>query len=280
MKCKNCGTDLVGMEHACPMCGAPLPTMPPQAPRMVSPQEVQSAMPQSYQQNYQMNPVLIPLEEVQQTVNVEPEPEQPEQSKSDNKMFAIILGVVALAAIIVGIFLGVLGPDEDDEPKTISNKLMYAGYEFTLPLNYTGGVNDKLGLTIKDSYDNRYTVLIDFTNKYEAYKTTLSQTYPTQINDMIVKMANNREFISIKVGDVSTNSVGTQYITTSQDFAVSFVGFIVKGDYSAPGSEEFEVLNTILNTAEKKKDININSQENAGREGIKLPVFDLADFTF
>ena len=273
MKCKNCGNDLVGMEHACPMCGAPLPTIPPQQIPM---QQMQMpVMP-----NYQMNPVLIPLEEVQQTVNAEVPEETVEQPKSDNKIFAIILGIVALAAIVVGIFLIVLGNgDEEEASQSISNKIVYAGYEFTLPFNYTGKVKDGLGLTVKDPYDNRYTILIDYTNKYEAYKASFKESYPTQIDSMTVNLS-DREFLSLKVGDVAANTAAAQYVTSSGDLAVAFVGFIVRNDFAAPSTAEFEVLNTILNTAEKKEDINVNSKENLGREGIKLPAYNQADFDF
>ena len=143
MKCKNCGTPLMGMEHACPVCGAPLPTTPPQpgavppmVPGQVMPEQLASQPPQMMPGG--SAPAGLPVEQA-------PAPEP----KKGNNVFAILLLLVAFAAIGVGVFLAMTDTKEETKPadnnqteeQPVDNPsggettggVNYAGYSFTVP---------------------------------------------------------------------------------------------------------------------------------------------------
>ncbi len=266
MVCKNCGSTLAGMEHACPVCGFPVTSQPPH-PLPSIPVEILPATSGNHPMT-SMTPVAPT--DVEEVV----------EEKGNNKTFAIILLVVALIAIIVGVVWSLSqGKKETPAPveeERASNAVEYAGYEFSLPMNYTGEVKEGLGLYITDTSNNKYTINVDYTNTYASYKASYTADYPDQIEKIITTVA-NQEYLVTLVTDVDNTAAGAQYVTTSRETA-AFVGFIIRNDFKEPTSNEMKDLNTIIDTATKVSEVEQGSSLDFGKDGIKVRQFVKADF--
>ena len=230
MNCKNCGAQLVGMEHACPLCGAPVPVNPQQTIPQMNP-------------NMMTQPVVSPnmAPNIIETPPVEPTPEPPQK---DNKMFAIIIFIVAVAAIAVGVFLLITDKGEPiNEPVDVptENVATYAGYTFHFPLSYQSQNREDLGLAITDSKYNLYTFEIDYSHTYEEYKASYA-AYPTE-----TKTISSREYLLITITG-EEGKYGLQYVTATADNTACFVGTIIKPDYSLVVDDELQVLDEFINS--------------------------------
>ena len=269
MNCKNCGTPLMGMEHACPVCGAPLPTQPPapavnpmMAGQMAAmPQQMASQPPQMMPGG--TPPMGMPLEE--------PAPEP----KKGNNMFAILLLVVAFAAIGVGVFLALTDKEESPKPtptpsepsggnetptEQTSNAIDYAGYSFILPDGYSGTQSETNGLIIKGT-DKMYTILLDATAGYDYYKQEFVKYFP----DTQVTPLGEKEYATKAVADGESQAL--EYMTIAEA-STTFAGLIIKSDYSLPTTEDLTDLNTILLSATKQYEVAAGDEEDAGRTEI------------
>ncbi len=260
MKCKNCGTDLIGMEHACPMCGAPLPVNTNPNPNVVVQQPV-------------VNPMMAP-----NIITEEPKPEVVEEiPKKDNKMYAIIAFVIAVAAIAVGVFLIITDKNDNIVPKgeqPTENVVEYAGYTFHFPLTYQYQLKEELGFMVTDSKYNTFTIALDYTNTYEAYKNYFASKYP---NENIVASSGGREYLKAVIQD-SEEHYGLQYVTITPDGKACYIGFIVKPDYSKVVDNEIYVLNEFLDKAEKTEEIEAGAEEDMGRDGIQIRSLEIEQF--
>ncbi len=280
MNCKNCGTPLMGMEHACPVCGAPLPTTPPQpnqqpvTPGVPMPEQLASQPPQ-------MMPGGAPPAGLPQEAEPAPEP------KKGNNIFAILLLLVAFAAIGVGVFLALTDEEEpkqetqteeqtnNEETPAASNTMNYAGYSFTIPDGYTASVDAAHGLYIRGA-DTIYTILIDYTKGYDYYKQEFQKqtTAPTE-----VVTAAEKEYVLCTLTDGETHA--SEYMTQASETS-AFAGLVVKNGYAAATVEDLGTINQILTTAVKQTDVAAGSEEDAGKEQIVnyIPKFKSADFAF
>lgn len=281
MNCKNCGTPLMGMEHACPVCGAPLPTQQPTQGGVPVIDPAMAAMPQQMaSQPPQMMPggtppMGTPLEDPQ------PEP------KKGNNIFGILLLLVAFAAIGVGIFLALT--DEEEEPKKETtpqeettpseptvNYTDYAGYSFIVPTGYSAEISETYGLIIRGT-DKIYTISVDYSNTYEYYKQEFTKYFPdktttTNINE-------TKEFTMSKIGEAG--SAAMEYMTKAEETS-TFAGLVVKSDYSEVTTDDVSGIYDILNSANIVTDINPGDQQDAGRVEIVnyMNKFNKDDFVF
>ena len=307
MNCKNCGTPLSGIEHACPMCGAKLPEMPQPVPGQMMPgmQGQMPGMPQPMpgmtggmmpQQMPAMPqqptmPQMTPVGVGQQPMAMGMMPEQPTEEvkpKKDNKMFLILLAVVAVAAIGVGIFL-MLTDEEEQAPTPSPSETeytvptlvaeTYGGYTFTIPSGYTSEINDTYGLTIKNT-NSIFTIGVDYTNNYEYYKTAFQGAFPTEAANMVKTFGGNEYVAAILTDTEGAN--GTEYMTSTSDALGTFVGMVVRSDFSPPTEAEFTTLNDIITGAIKQTVVNPGDADDIGKAGIRnyIPLFSKTQFVF
>ncbi len=305
MNCKNCGAVLTGTEQICPICGANLLGMQQQVPGQVIQQMVQPApvMPQPVMQ--QPTPVVPQQPVVQQPmtspmapVGVVQQPTSPQvvqgqtpeelSPKKDNKMLLILLIVVAAAAIGVGIFLMLTDKEEPastpsqsetEYPIPESIKEGYAGYSFTIPNGYTTEITETYGLVVR-SNTTIYTIAVDYTNNYEYYKNAFLGAFPAEAANMVKTIGSNEYVAAILTDTEGAN--GTEYMTTSPDSLGTFVGMVVRSDYTPPTEAEFSILNQMLSTATKENAVTPGSAEDAGTTGIRnyIPLFSKTQFVF
>ena len=305
MNCKNCGAVLTGTEQICPICGANLIGMQQQVPGQVNQQMVQPTpvMPQPViqqptpvvpQQPVMPQPMASPMAPVGVTPQT-PTPQVPQgqapgemNPKKDNKMLLILLIVVAVAAIGVGIFLALTDKEEETtpsnneyvepaEPATTTES--YGGYTFTIPNGYTTETSETYGLVLK-SNTTIYTIAIDYTNNYEYYKNAFIGAFPAEAANMVKTFGSNEYVAAILTDTEGAN--GTEYMTTSPDSLGTFVGMVVRSDYTPPTEAEFSILNQMLSTATKENAVTPGSAEDAGTGGIKnyIPIFTKQHFVF
>ncbi len=257
MNCQNCGAQLMGVEHACPVCGTPLPQPVPQSSMYQQPMPAPAA------------PNIV-VEETTQEVS--------ERPQKDNKIFAIIILIVAVAAIAVGIFLAITAKESkmEKQEKPTQNTVTHAGYTFTFPLTYPATVKDDLGLTVTDSKYNIFTINVDYTNSYADYKKYITDKYSKEATNMI-KKAGDREYIEITITDENKN-YALEYVTVGKDELSCFVGMVVKPDFSKIMDDELYVLNDFLDNAEKTTEVEKGSTEDYGKSGIKIQTLDIEKF--
>lgn len=283
MNCKNCGTALMGMEHACPVCGAPVPQMPQQPVQnpVAAPDAYQAGLPQM-PQTTMMSPATTP--------GAMPEPvSEPvaEKPKKDNKIFGILLIIVAFAAIGVGVFLmmteekttpvPVQQEQTQQEQVVTANYVEFGGFNFEVPAEYTSEVNDKV-LTIQNE-NVIYTIQVDYTNSYDTYKTAFINAYPAQAASIVTNVG-DREYVAAIITDQADQvSTGTEYMTNMEN--ITIVGWVVRSDYTPATTDEFDGLNEILASASLVGDIaEGTSDQDSGVSGIVAPSFNKANFVF
>ena len=271
MNCKNCGTPLMGMEHACPVCGAPLPTQQPNPgvqvvdPAMMAaatmPQQMASQPPQMMPGG--TPPMGTPLEEPQ------PEP------KKGNNIFGILLLIVAFAAIGVGVYLA-LTEEEEAPPKKDTtpsqeettpsepsvNFMDYAGYSFIIPSGYSGEISSTYGLMIKGA-DKIYTISVDYSNTYDYYKQEFTRVFADRTTTSNVGDGN--EYTLTRIGEAG--SAAGEYMTKAEEGS-TFAGLIVKSDFSEVTSGDIGDLYDILYTANKVSEVTPGDEQDAGRTEI------------
>ena len=307
MNCKNCGTPLSGIEHACPMCGAKLPEMPQPVPGQMMPgmQGQMPGMPQPMpgmpggmiQQQMPgmptqpMGPQMTPVGVGQQPMAMGMMPEQPAEEvkpKKDNKFLLILIAIVAVAAIGVGVFLMLTDEEQpqsssnsssDDYVAPTSNTANYGGYTFTIPSGYTTTTSEDYGLIIQSSTEV-FTIGVDYTTSYESYKSAFEGAFPTEAANM-TKTIGSKEYVAAILTDTE-GANGTEYMTATADSLGTFVGMVVRSDYTPPTEAEFATLNQMLETASKANDVSPGDSDDIGKTGLRnyIRTFNKTQFIF
>ena len=286
MNCKNCGTPLMGMEHACPVCGAPLPTQQPNpGAQVVDPNmAAMAAMPQQMaSQPPQMMPGGTP------PMGAAPLEEPAPEPKKGNNIFGILLLLVAFAAIGVGIFLALTDEEEAPTPKKDTtpqeettpsessvNYMDYAGYSFVIPAGYTGEVSDNYGLIVRGA-EKIYTISVDYSNTYDYYKQEFVRVFADRTTTSNV--GEGSEYTLTKIGEAG--SAAGEYMTKAEESS-TFAGLIVKNDFSEVSSEDIGELYDILSLANKVSDVAPGDEQDAGKSEIVnyMNKFNKDDFVF
>ena len=265
MNCQNCGSQLMGVEQVCPVCGAPVASMIQQQQQMM-------------QQQQQMTPAQPGMYPVGNDTGA-----SEEVPKKDNKMFAIILFLVALAAIGVGVFLAITGDGDGGdnsggnggqvEPAPTTTSIEYAGYTFSFSSEYKSSISKHLGLLIKDTSLNRYFINVDYSHTYDDYKKDFTEKYPDKIESMVAEIGeegNKREFLVANIASDDGTISGLQFVTKGSSEDTTFIGFMVKPEYENVKTEEMIVLCNLLNTAVKTGEVVKGSELDMGRNGIRI----------
>ena len=252
---------------------APTPVVAP-APAVPTMEPAQPVQPQPVQV-----PTSAPVEEKT-------------AKNASNKTIILIIALVVVAIIAVVLYFVLFAktptapaptePTTNNDTPAVSdvttNKESYAGYTFTLPEGYTAKTDAKYGLVITDSKTLAVTVAVDYSHKYDEYKTALLQKYADQA-DKLVFTVDGREYLGLVYTDTD-GSKGTQYITKASDSSV-FVGMVVRSDFSQATTTEFSVLSGILNSAtEGSTSFAAGDDVDAGKDGIKEYTFTKDNFKF
>ena len=248
MQCTNCGAQLMGIEHACPVCGRPLPTPAPQ-PNMASPDVVQQVA--------DPNQVTTPPVSNMTPATI-PEAAPTNKKEKDNKGLIIIIciAIVVLLGIMV-YFVVFAGGKSDNASQTTSTSeptpaddttqssptVNYAGYTFSVPATYKTKKSDIYGLIIYNDSE-MFSIAIDYSNNYDAYKASLTQTYPELANS--ITTVSGREFIPLILTN-EDSSKATQYVT-KKDETTTMVGLVLRSDKQPPTTSEFSDLASIIDS--------------------------------
>ena len=267
MICRNCGAQLSNNEQVCPICGSSLmidASGLQASENMVMPQETLQGMHQSdsLQEIPQSQPISFDGGVVQ------PSPEKP---KKDGKVLAIILAMAAVIIIGIGVMLALSSaptakPEENQNDAPVeSAEVEYSGYKFVVPSGYKTSISSKDGLVLKDD-SMMYTVMTDYTNSYETYKTAFLAA-PEEVKPALLKSGEREYVVASLTGPEGENAI--QYMTSSEDNTVTFVGLIIQSDYQLTDVKGIPmVLNKLIESAQAVDSDNKSDLEDAGSNGI------------
>ena len=251
---------------------APVPTITPAQPEVVVPQQPVIAQP-----------TQEPTAEIQTAATAPTKDEKPK----DNKTIILIIALVIVAVIAVILYFALFATtgtasssgNNGGEPVNVAkeNTETYAGYTFTIPDGFTAKIDEKYGLVISDA-TTAFSIQIDYSHKYDEYKTTLTTMYPDQAKDMVVKVE-GREYLALILTDTD-GSKGTEYITKADD-TTTFIGMVIRSDYTAPTTIEFTKLTEILASAKQGTTaFTPGDDSDVGKSGEKIYTFTKDKYKF
>ena len=169
------------------------------------------------------------------------------------------------------------GGTETPVSTTTATKESYAGYTFTLPEGYEAKTSDEYGLMIGNS-ERVMSVAVDYSHNYEAYKTALSAKYPDQ-KDKLINTISGREYLILVYTD-ENGAKGSQYVTKADD-NTTFVGMMVRSDYTQATTTDFSVATEVLDSATKgTSSFAAGDDLDAGKSGEKIYTFAKDKFSF
>ena len=234
-----------------PMMGAQ--QVAPADPMMAAPQATPTDQVIVAQQATPVNPMMA--------TPVQQAPAQPAQQENKGKsktplLIAILAVVIAAGAFIV--WKNFMSPSDtgtgtntpavtnqqaEEVAEAAGKKATYLGYTFTIPEGFESKNDAKYGLVV---YSDQviYSILIDFSNDYEKYRTALQTKYPTQIND-IEKTVGTRKYLIGKVE--SSGNIGSEFISTANGTA-SFVGIVINKNNTVE-YEDYKLLTEMLDSS-------------------------------
>ena len=263
MNCSKCGGPLIGNESTCPNCGNPIVNVVNNEPELL-----------------EEEPEILD----EKPVNVEPTIEEVKEEKpKSNKLLLIIIIILVVLAACAAVLLFVFSSkpakptNKDKEVKEKLKTETYAGYTFIIPKGYTATNDPKYGLMISDSR-TIFTISIDYSHKYEEYKTTLTTKYPDQA-DKLVANVEGREYLALILTE-EEGGQATEYISKGSN-TTTFVGMVARSDYKTPTTIEFTKLTEILDKSKSDSNtINPGDENDAGKKGEKIYSFTRKEFTF
>lgn len=276
-------------------------------PVMVSPEEVMQQQP-VVEQPAAPAPVPTPVEAQPAMVPpavptpAEPQPQivstQPVAATGDgqknNKTMILIIALVVVAIVAVAAYFLLFGNSSEsnsgadnsgnnsgNNPTEVSttkeNTVSYGGFNFEIPDGYRTEEDDEYGLIIGNS-TTAFTIAVDYTNKYDAYKTALTTEYPDQAKDMVATI-DGREYLALILTDEDGSQL-TEYVTKASDSS-AFVGIVAREDFTAPTTTEFSVLTKILDSATQgSTSFAPGDDADVGKNGIKKYTVNKGAFTF
>ena len=260
MFCKNCGAQLNGTENVCPSCGTPVQReeTPSVAPEIV-PESSEGAEKISNDVMVQEPVVTEPVQSVAVAQPVQNDVPAAPEKKGSNKTLTIILICVLVAVVIgAGLYFGLSKINKDNNSSSnnsnnsnntavnTKNTKDYNGYVFTLPDGYLAEQDPDLGLVI---YNNSvyYSVDIDYVYDYNTYLQYAKSAYPQQADQLEVVLF-GRQYCGFTLQ--KDGKIMAQYATKATDTS-TFVGVVVRSDYTNPTREDYKVLTNILDSAKK-----------------------------
>lgn len=214
-----------------------------------------------------------------------------EENKNDTtkkKSKKILVGLLVIAVILIGlgIILNISNKTEENNDIDVTSKTAikeeikgtytsYSGYSFLVPEGYTAEIKEGYGIIITDKKNVIYMIFTDYTNSYDMYKTKFTEDYPTEVDNIVTKVA-KREYLAL-IQEENASSHGTMFVTKATNLT-TFVGMVVRSDYTSPTAQEFKVLTSILNNTKQEE-----QQEDLtdfGKDGIKVIGYKKENYTF
>lgn len=269
MNCSKCGRPLTGTENVCPNCKNPIKKI------------VLNNEPELLEEEPKVIEEQVTV--VTEKPIIQPQKPELEEKPKSNKALIIIITLVVLAVIAVVLFFTVFSP-KSTSSKTKENEVVekpvtetYAGYTFIIPKGYTAKNDPKYGLMISNS-TTIFTISIDYSNKYEDYKTELMAKYKDQADELVANVE-GREYLAL-IFTEETGAEATEYISKAGD-KTTFVGMVVRSDFKSPTTIEFTKLSEILKNAKQESTpINPGDENDAGKNGKKIYSYTKNEFTF
>ena len=212
-----------------------------------------------------------------------------EAKPKDNKTIILIIALVVVAIGAVVLYFTVLAPapeasaptgnDVNDTPVSTNTekKENYAGYTFTIPDGYNTKTDAEYGLIINNA-SRAFSIAVDYTHSYDQYKTALVAKYPDQ-KDKLVATVDGREYLILVYTDDS-GAKGSQYVTKAND-NTTFIGMMVRSDYTQATTEDFSVVTEVINSATQGSSSFAPGDDlDAGKNGEKIYTFTKDKFSF
>ena len=167
--------------------------------------------------------------------------------------------------------------ENNDSNQTVTNTVEFAGYRFTLLDGFSSTTSDIYGLIIYNS-DIAYTIGVDYTNNYDMYKNAFIN-YAPQLQSSMFTTFSDSEYLIYNL--IDTDLKGSQYETKAND-NTTFTGLIVKKDYTLPTSDELRPISTLLSSAEKISDTDLEgtSSDFGVKVGITVYQINPDEFPF
>ena len=144
-------------------------------------------------------------------------------------------------------------------------------------------VTDSVGLSsnaYRLSIKNNLTIGVDYTTDYNFYKTAFLNAFPTEAANM-VKTIGSTEYVAVIITDPE-GANGTQYMASTLDEKGTFVGMVVRSDYTPPTEAEFNTLNEMITTAVLQNEVSPGDDDDYGKSGFKnfVSTYSKNQFTF
>lgn len=287
MFCKNCGAQMNENEKFCSNCGATVTNsvaQPQAGAYQASPTQTPNVQPAMSQ-----TPGVQPT--MPQASGVQPAMAQPNVSNAGagtnvtqsggNNNKTIILVVVLVLVVLVGIGGGLfvfLGKDKSgtssnqgDKTQEVStnqakeNTVSYGGYTFTVPDGYTSQLDTEYGVVMNNGSIG-FSIAVDYTNSFEAYKAAFAQTYPTLINDALATIG-NRNYLVVVSPDAEGNMI-SEYVTEAGTGSV-FVGVVLRSDATGATAAEYSALTNVLDSANNSStNFAAGDNQDIGKNGV------------
>lgn len=301
MFCKNCGTQLTGTEAVCPNCGSPVvqdANVNTAQPEMIQPNSQPTMMPNNNQPMTPNTPQMMntsnpgmqpgtgsmPANGVGAPTN--PVQNQTPANGGNKTTIMLVVALVAVVVIAVGVFFFLSNKQDSakpaanepsskdsstETPKTdpvgtnTSNTVTFGAYTFTLPDGYIYETADNI-LAIANADDTfAFSITLDYTNSFEAYRQYYAQKYPSIINDAAVTIG-SRNYIIFAITDEQGNNV-SQYVTSMQSGG-TFVGIVAHADNSQVTTADYQIVTAVLDSAKSSGTFAAGNDDDAGKNGI------------
>lgn len=255
MHCNNCGTLVTGKEDKCPGCGMSI--------------KKQIAERKRIHDTLTMTPV---------------QEEPPKEEKKNKKTIGYILLLIGIILISIALILQhnykiKKEKEEFNQKETvIENSYLYEGYQFIIPTGFKLTKSNQYGIVLTGK-DIIYTIDIDQNNSYTIYKKDFENYYreivkdKTKINNLYLTVL-DREYLIDPI--IAGEEQATMYATINEKYN-TFVGLIVKKDYSKIEPIDLEILTIFFKNVELKEEKKEDENDSAQ---IKMYSFTKEDFLF
>lgn len=298
MNCKNCGTSVSPNHKFCLNCGTPINSVEPQA--NIENQNLNNTVEQSTVNPVSVMPVeqpavtqdlVMPVGQPQMNNMVQPQyqqpnmnvlPQQPQvapmgtmpvaQPKKDNKLVFIIIGIVAVTAVIIAIMFFVLGGDSDEkepvakednnvvekepqkeeEKEPTTSSLTVENFTYNYPETYESEKHDGYVSFISDAYYIELAVNegVSFSVlDAESAQTAVEGIGATVVSSQI-KTINGNSYIVVRA---NYNGVECVFLYSKSTLNYGITGYGFKLDYTYDEQIEVEIAsfaeNVIYNSS-------------------------------
>ena len=272
-----------------PVQNVGMPQSPAQIPEQPLPNQYQAQQPVEMMPQQGMPQQVIPEQPYPQMGAMPSMPLPPtndaslaantEEKNDKNKLlYILIIAIIAIGLIIGGITIAssisgnksnqtpTPSPTPSEEPVPVDTTASYGGYSFNIPDGYTTTEDENYGLIFNNG-EIAYSIKVDYTNNFDAYKKSFTQNYPTQASSLELSYETT-PYLILQMANESTQTKALHYVM-SPNTSTTFVGAIVRKDKKPGEMKDLKVLTDLLTTATLTNDNPIagNDLDN-GKDGI------------